>query len=178
MIGPVECGEQALAFILDAAHIVGNFGAAEFRDFEREEAADAGSKSRRKCGEIGILRLPNPKYAKFHRGGASGALADQFMQVAPLSGPPQSFEVVKLTGPRGEDVDDEIHIVDQNPIAFAMTFRVQRSHALLAEFFVDGFCDRLIVTSGRPRTDHKVIGEGAYAGEFENCDVLRLLIES
>ena len=74
------------------------------------------------------------------------ALHDQLMRIAPFACPPQAFEVIKLARPRGEDMHDEIDVVQKDPFAFGLSFDMQWPHTFPLERLFDLFCNRLVMT--------------------------------
>ena len=49
---------------------------------------------------------------------------DQLLRFAALSRPPEAFQVVELAGTFGEDVDDKVQVVHQDPLAFGVPLDV------------------------------------------------------
>ena len=99
------------------------------------------------------------------------------MGIVPLPRPPQALQVVELARPRRENVNDEIDIVQKDPLPFGIAFDVQGSNALPLEYFFDVVCNRLSVPGRCAGTNEEVIGEGAQLAKFEHHRVKRLLVE-
>jgi hypothetical protein len=74
-------------------------------------------------------------------------------------------------------MDNEVDIVQKDPLAFLVSFDVQRANSAFAESFIDAFGDRLIVSTGCTGADDEVVGERAHCVQLEDHDILRLLIE-
>jgi hypothetical protein len=89
----------------------------------------------------------------------SGVLANEFIHGAPLSGAPQAFEVVKLPSPGRENMNDEIDVVQKDPLSFFVSFNVKRASSQFTELLIDTFGDGLTVTAGSTGADDEVIGE-------------------
>src|SRR5262249_30810749 len=66
MIGSVERGQYACAFVVDSAGIVADFGVFKFGDLHRRETADAGGKVGRKRGKIRIFGPADPDDPQLH----------------------------------------------------------------------------------------------------------------
>src|SRR5947207_4513338 len=99
------------------------------------------------------------------------------MRITPLSSPPQALQIVELARPRGEDMYDEINVVQQDPLAFYLSFDVQRPHAVLLQGFFDLFRNCLVVTCGGSSANQKVIGKRTNSAKFEYHGVLGFLME-
>ena len=99
------------------------------------------------------------------------------MRMAPLARPPQAFEIVKLARPRGENVDDEVDIVEEYPLAFGLSFDVQGAHTLFFKGFFDVFRNCLVVARRCPGADEEIIGERADLAKFDHDRVQRFLVE-
>src|SRR6266481_4545937 len=89
------------------------------------------------------------------------ALRGQLMRIAPLACPPQAFQIVKLARPRGEDMHDEVDVIQKDPLAFDLSFDMQWPHARLLESFFDLFCNCLVMACRGSGANQEVIGEGA-----------------
>ena len=74
------------------------------------------------------------------------ALRDQLMRMETLACSPQAFQIVELPRPRRKDVDDEVDVIQKDPIAFRVPFDVQRPHTFFLKGFFDVVCNGLIVT--------------------------------
>src|SRR5207247_4193323 len=101
-----------------------------------------------------------------------GALCDQLMRMVTLACSPEAFQIVKLTRPCGEDVHDEVDVIQKDPIAFRVPFDVQRPHTVFLKGFFDVVCNGLIVTRGGSGTNEKVIGEGANLDKLHRHRIL------
>ena len=99
------------------------------------------------------------------------------MRIAPFSGSPQAFEIVKFTRPRGEYMNDEIDIVEKDPLAFRVSFDMQRANALFFERFFDVFGNGLVVARRCPGADEEIIGERADLTKFDNYSILGFFVE-
>jgi hypothetical protein len=109
--------------------------------------------------------------------GLERPLGDQFVRVAPLSGPPQTFEIIELSRAGGENVNDEIDVIQEYPFAFTLSFDVERANTVSFQCFFDMFGNGLIVTGRSAGADKKVIRERADFAEFDDHCFLGFLIE-
>src|SRR5437879_12743222 len=83
------------------------------------------------------------------------------MRMVTLACSPQAFQIVELPRPRRKDVDDEVDVIQKDPLAFDVPFDVQWSHTFFFQGFFDMVCDCLIVTCRGSGTNQEIIGEGA-----------------
>lgn len=90
---------------------------------------------------------------------------------------PQSFEAVELALVSDENVDHEVDVIHQDPLAMGPPFNVFRFPSADPEqFFLDGvgYGDDLPVRGSM--ADDKMIGHVAETFEVEDAEILSLLI--
>src|ERR1043165_8169472 len=85
------------------------------------------------------------------------ALCDKFMRIAPPACPPQALQIVELARPRGEDMHDEVDVVHKDPLAFDLSFDMQRPYASLFESFFDLFRNCLVMACRSAGANQEVI---------------------
>src|SRR5262245_27635702 len=114
-----------------------------------------------KLRDLRVFRLSDPNRPKLHTRAAllKRALADQVTGVTPLSGPPQAFQIVELSRASGKNVNDEVDVVQQNPLAFGVPLDVQRADTLFFESFFNMVRNGLIVACRGSGTNEEVIRE-------------------
>src|ERR1051325_6074945 len=105
------------------------------------------------------------------------ALSDQFTGIMPFPRAPQAFQIVELASPRGKNVNHEIDVIHEDPLAFAVSFHMQRTDAESLECFLDMVSNGLILSCRGSGADKEVIGEGTYVAQFENDRILSFLVE-
>jgi hypothetical protein len=76
-----------------------------------------------------------------------------------------------------KNVHDDLHIIEHDPLARWKSVDGDRAHTVIAlETALDFARDRFQVRLGRGGANHEKIGEGRYAMEIENGDLLRFFI--
>ena len=76
-----------------------------------------------------------------------------------------------------KDVDDDLHLIEHNPLARRETVHRNGAHAVvILQPALDFARDRFQVRLGGARADHEKIGEGGDALEIEDNNVLCLLV--
>lgn len=75
------------------------------------------------------------------------------------------------TASRREDVNDEVHIVHEEPIAMGITFDVIRLDTGLAKSLFDRLRDSLQLPFGVPRTQQEEIREACQLAQVQHNDV-------
>ena len=109
------------------------------------------------------------------RGSGLGAVPRRKLQTRSVT--PQAVQTVERPLVLKEDVDHEIDVVEQNPVAGALALDVAGGHAqLLGEPVLDLLGDGNHLAVGGAVTDDEVIGEIAPAVKIENDDFLGLLV--
>jgi hypothetical protein len=71
-------------------------------------------------------------------------------------------------------MNDEVDIVQKDPLAFLVSFDVQGANSVFAESFFDSFGDRLIVSTGCAGANDEVVGETSTPRPTRDHDFLRL----
>ena len=105
------------------------------------------------------------------------ALPNQLMSIAPLTRSPQALQIVEFARSRRENMNDEIDVVQKDPLAFSVSLDVQRPYGLSLQCLFNIISDGLIVTCRGSSTNQEIIGEGANIAKFDHHRVLRVLIE-
>src|ERR1700686_3544201 len=85
----------------------------------------------------------------------------QFRWLQPLGRLPQAFQVVELAGFLGENMDDEIHIVEQHPLRLLIARRVSYAKAQCLQALVHGVGNCLDLPRVSPPAHHKVVSESS-----------------
>src|SRR5207245_4218986 len=94
----------------------------------------------------------------------------------PLRGFPEALEFVIPTGLFGEDVDDEVDVVQQHPLGLAVAFDVRRIETGPLQAELDFIGDRLDLPGIGSAANYKIVGESAGAFlQFEDRDFFGLL---
>ena len=109
--------------------------------------------------------------------GLERALCDKFARIATLPGSPQTFEIVEFARPRRKNVNDEVHIIEEYPLAFGVSFDMQRPNAFALQRFFDMFGNGLVMACRSSGADEEIIGEGADSAEFDHNGILRFFVE-
>jgi len=74
-------------------------------------------------------------------------------------------------------VDHKIDVIQEDPLAFFVSFDVQGASSQFAESFFDAFGDRLVVAAGGAGADDEVVGERTDFVQVDDDDILRLFVE-
>src|SRR5262245_12200965 len=90
---------------------------------------------------------------------------------------PQAFERVELPRRGRAAVEDEIEVVDEDPLCPIVALDERRLRAAAAERLLDGVGDRLDLPDVGPGADDEEIGERRCLAEIEHEHVERLLLE-
>ena len=97
-----------------------------------------------------------------------GGLLDADYGVALL---PEAFQAVVFTFRGGEDVDDYISVVEEDPAGPSRAFTVKHGNAGVLEARLDFLAEGLGVAGGEGAHNHEVVGEAAYLGDIQKQDV-------
>src|SRR5258707_875859 len=89
---------------------------------------------------------------------------------------PEPLETVELARLTREDVHDQVRVVDQDPLAEAVSLDVARMHPLLPEPVDDGIADRLRLPPLVPSKNDEAIGERSDALQVQRKGILRNLL--
>ena len=84
---------------------------------------------------------------------------------------PQPLERVELSCVRREDVDDEVEVIEQDPLRALVALDVSRSHLDGLETFLDGIGNGMYLSRVGARADQEVVGEGTRLSQIKNGDV-------
>jgi hypothetical protein len=77
-----------------------------------------------------------------------------------------------------EEVDDEVHIIQQNPTPLWQPLHVVSGRAsVLSQPFLDMLTQRPNMGIGRPTGDHEIVGHVRYPIETEDDDVVRFVVQ-
>jgi len=85
--------------------------------------------------------------------------------------PPQPLEVIISARLRGENVDQVIAIIGQNPFSIVEAFYADRVLAPLGQFRTDLFADGLDLLRIRSAADHEKVGERCDLTQIEDSNV-------
>ena len=88
---------------------------------------------------------------------------------------PELLERIEGAGLTGEDVNDEIGVIDEDPLAEFVPLDVARPHILLLERLHHGVADRLRLAGLLTGGDQKAIGETGDPLEAQSDRILGLL---
>lgn len=90
-------------------------------------------------------------------------------------GVPEAFEVV--VGPLfgGEEVEDDVAVVQEHPAGVRVALAAHGLHLFGGQGFFDGVDDGVHLAGGAGGGEDKIIGEGRDAADVQQQDVLRLL---
>ena len=85
---------------------------------------------------------------------------------------PQALEPEELAAILAEDVDDEVDVVHQDPVAAAAAFDVRGAPSeLLDQPFLDAVDDRLDLAVGGSVADEEEVGDVAATAKVENLSI-------
>src|SRR6202795_4340143 len=101
----------------------------------------------------------------------------QFRWLQPLGRLPQAFQVVELAGFLGENMDGEVHIVEQHPLSLFVALSVRYAHAQCLQALVPRVGNRLDLPRITSAAHHKVVSEGSRIFfQFENRHIVSLFV--
>ena len=86
---------------------------------------------------------------------------------------PQALQVIVLARLGGEDVDQIIAVIGQNPFGVFESFHADRIFAALVELRADLFADGLNLLGVGPAADHEEVGERGDFAQVKHTDVDR-----
>ena len=91
---------------------------------------------------------------------------------------PQAFQPVVLTGRSLEEVDDDVAVIEEDPLRLGFAFVAQRLQVeVFAETLLDALGESLDVGSGGPGCDNEHVGQTKEVFDIEKDDVIALLGE-
>src|SRR5437763_1820750 len=91
---------------------------------------------------------------------------------------PQAFQPVEAAAVFGEDVEDEIAVVEEDPAARRAAFDQQRLDRVVgAQLLLHAVGDGLRLPLGHGRADDEVIGDRGQLGHLEHVEIGCLLVE-
>ena len=105
-----------------------------------------------------------------------GRLAEDGLPVDDLGIGPQAFEIVR--GPRlgREDVQHDVAVVLQNPVADAVALETETLRSEFVHHAVDLLGDGVHLSPAVAAADHEEVDDGRDAGEIEHADVLAAVV--
>ncbi len=90
---------------------------------------------------------------------------------------PQLLQLVELARGRVEDVNDEVDVIDQDPLSTLQALHMVRSNALFLQLVQDVIGDRLDLNVGGAGGDQEIVRCGGDAPEIEGNDVVSLPLQ-
>jgi hypothetical protein len=92
---------------------------------------------------------------------------------------PELLEAVVAARLRGEDVEDDVQVVDEDPVSLAIALDRPRRHAVVAlQALADLVIDRLRLASVPARAEDEEVRIRGDRPQIEDDDVLRQLLAS
>src|SRR5581483_496603 len=90
---------------------------------------------------------------------------------------PEALEVVELAHGHVEDVDDDVAVVHQHPLAALHPLERDRFRTLAPDLLLDRFGDRLDLRVRSAAADDEVVRDRGLAADLEHHQVVRLPVE-
>ena len=107
----------------------------------------------------------------------STGVSGDVRELEPLCATPEAFEVVEAACFLCEDMDDEVKVVDKNPLAELVALHMGGAAPILSKPFDDRVDNGLHLSPCLSRTEHEMVGERRRRREIESDHVERLFFE-
>src|SRR5262245_60775005 len=107
---------------------------------------------------------------------ATGLPGESVWNLCPCGVAPESIEPVKVASVLRKDVDDEVEIIDEDPLGPRVPFDVRRSLLLSFECLFHRIGNGLHLSRIRARADHEEISERAGLPQIEHDDIHGFLV--
>ena len=91
---------------------------------------------------------------------------------------PQLVQLVEFPFQRGEDIDDNVTVINKEPSRYRITFRVMRRNSYFFQCMPDFIPDGFNLPAALPGANYKVISEAAYSPSIQQDDVSGLFVTS